>query len=428
MAKENSYLTFMDNSWYFDWTIPKRLKSHFKQVRFRCSLNTKDLKQAQFYRNKYLLPVITANSIADILENLSRSIEVTNLDLDRAVSELKIFSGRKTEDQSSLTLIELANQFLEHYKKGNPSLASIKKVSGNIDTAYAIFGKGKIVDDIRKEEVVWFRDVLLSLPVGWQQKAKKEGGFDLTPATENERSMHPNTVKEKITTLKQLFTWGISDCKLNRNDNPALGITIPGSGKQKHKRPPENHEADLLCKMPMPNVKTFDKEAWEYLPKFARYTGARPNEIAVLNAEDIIEKNEIRCLRITNFGENKRLKTESSERVVPVSSKLAPFLDELLARHPHGPLFPNCGNLYDGKKNLVQPAHYLLKTYNRFAKKIAPDQAFYCWRVYANTQMVNAGVNLLDCEAILGHKSDRMQRAYTAENLVRYKKALDSIY
>ncbi len=44
----------------------------------------------------------------------------------------------------------------------------------------------------------------------------------------------------------------------------------------------------------------------------------------------VIEKGDVKCLRITSFGEGKRLKTESSERLVPISDKLKPYLESFL--------------------------------------------------------------------------------------------------
>ena len=178
--------------------------------------------------------------------------------------------------------------------------------------------------------------------------------------------------------------------------------------------------------MPKSKSSLFDEEAWKSLPIFARYTGCRIAELAVLTSNDVLVKNGIRCLRITAFGENKKLKTESSERLVPVNEKLNPHLDSLLKRRASGRLFPYCGD-FKGKEGLVKSAHYFDKAYNRAAKKIAGDFSFHCWRVYANTQMADAGIDILDREAILGHRSDRIQRVYTAENIQRLKKAVETI-
>ena len=90
-------------------------------------------------------------------------------------------------------------------------------------------------------------------------------------------------------------------------------------------------------------------------------------------------------------------------------------------------MFKNCGHWYDDKGNIRKPAHYFLKAYNNAAKKIAPDFSIHCWRVYGNTQMADAGIDILDREAVLGHKSDRIQKVYTAENLKRLKRAVDTI-
>jgi len=427
MAKDTKYLSQIRGTWHFNFTVPTRLTKWFKQKRIRYSLNTSDYKQARFIRDKYLMPVVTAQNLVELIENFSQFIDIAEIDLDKKINGLSSFLDRATE-RTDISLLQLGEGFLKQYKKGGFSDASIRKISSAVNSICGILGKNISAENIIKQDIIRYRDVLLNLPVGWQKKSLKGDAYDLTPAKENEKSMHPNTVKKQIETAHRIFSWGITDCKLERKDNPVDDVKIIGAGKKTHKRPPNSKECEQLCKLPISKSKHFDKEAWDMLPIFARYTACRIGEIAFLTVKDVVIKDDVLCLKITAHGDEKRLKNQSSERLTPVSKKLKPFLEKILAKYSDGPLFPHCGHWYDDKGKIRKPAHYFLKAYNIAAKKIADDLSVHCWRVYANTQMADAGVDILDREAVLGHKSDRIQRVYTAENMKRLQKAVDTIF
>ncbi len=427
MAKDTKYLSQIRGTWHFNFTVPTRLTKWFKQKRIRYSLNTSDYKQARFIRDKYLMPVVTAQNLVELMENFSQFIDIAEIDLDKKINGLSFFLDRMTEKQE-LSLFQLGEAFLKQYKKGGFSDASVRKISSAVNSICGILGKNISAENITKKDIIRFRDILLHLPVGWQKKLLKGDAYDLTPAKDDEKSMHPNTVKKQIEVAYRIFAWGINDCKLERKDNPVHDVKIIRAGRMTHKRPPEGNEVEQLCNLPMPRSKHFDQHAWDMLPIFARYTACRIGEIALLTVKDVVVKDDVLCLKITAHGDEKRLKNQSSERLTPVSKKLKPFLDKILTKHSNGPLFPHCGHWYDNKGQIRKPAHYFLKAYSKAAKKIADDLSIHCWRVYANTQMANAGVDILDREAVLGHKSDRVQRVYTAENMERLQKAVNTIF
>src|SRR6202007_280907 len=61
-------------------------------------------------------------------------------------------------------------------------------------------------------------------------------------------------------------------------------------------------------------------QKWGVLIAF--YTGARLNEIAQLQTDDIVQQNGIWCFSFSDSGETQRLKNKSSRRVIPIHSKL----------------------------------------------------------------------------------------------------------
>ncbi len=403
MAKDTKYLSQVGDTWHFDYLVPKRLKKWFKIQRIRHTLNTSDLTQAVKLRDVYLRPVISAQTAEELLKQLNSYIEIAERDLEEGIGKLKTFMNRKNIGSNLMTLSEICDYFMKHYQKRNPAPASVSKYKSTISAVSFILDGNTPADSIEKKDILRFRDILLSAPVGWQ----KSGIGTASPKKKKEKekkTMNANTVKDIVRMVKNIFDKAIEDEIIETKDNPAGKIDIDGVDV-KSKRPPEGKEVELLCNLPYRKTKLFDKEAWRMMPVFARYSGCRVGEIALLTAKDIIVKNGIRCLKITAFGEGKKLKTESSERLVPISDKLKPFLDKMLKNHTSGRLFPKCGD-FKGKDGSVKQAHYFDKYYNRATKNVAEDLSFHCWRVYANTQMADSGVDILDREAILGHKTD----------------------
>lgn len=417
MAKDTRYLSFIHNSWHFDYPVPQRLKKWFRIHRIRHSLNTSDVNQAIKLRDLYLRPVISAETAEEMLKQLHSYLEIAGTDLEQSVGKLKSFINRNKSEKLP-TLKEICDYFIKHYHKRNPAPASVSKYNSAISAVCFILNGDTPADSLEKKDILHLRDSLLSAPVGWQKSG-------IRTAKEGERTINPNTIKDVVRMLNNIFAKAIKDEIIERKDNPSDEIDIT-EAKTKSKRPPEGKEIELLCNMPMVKSSLFDGESWRMLPVIARYTGCRVTEIALLTAKDIITKSDILCLKVTAFGEHKKLKTASSERLVPVSEKLKPYLDKLLKSHPSGRLFPKCGD-FNGKDGNIKRAHYFDKAYNRAAKKVSKDLSFHCWRVYANTHMADAGIDILDRESILGHKSDRIQRVYTADNLQRLKKAIDKI-
>lgn len=59
-----------------------------------------------------------------------------------------------------------------------------------------------------------------------------------------------------------------------------------------------------------------------WVPVICIYTGARVNEIAQLDIDDVYKKDGIWCIDINDRGESKSVKTQASNRIVPVHSDL----------------------------------------------------------------------------------------------------------
>ena len=86
-----------------------------------------------------------------------------------------------------------------------------------------------------------------------------------------------------------------------------------------------------------------------------------------------------------------------------------------------GQLFPRNGTY----KNKI--AHDFSKAYNRKAKAVGSHCTFHGLRSYAISQMANAGVDPIDRRKISVHTDKDIHAGYTRNNLIRFKKAVDTI-
>ncbi|MDP6439937.1 MAG: tyrosine-type recombinase/integrase [Candidatus Brocadiia bacterium] len=410
---DTKYLQKRGNCWYV--RVPRPPDSWGMSGEFVSTLRTPDLKTAQRLRDKYLMPLLAETAAVDMVAAIARAAATGQEAIARRLADLP---NQLSGLGSRLTLRKAGKLFLDYLdSSGSYAPGTLAEYRSAIDTACRLLGPDTNVADLGRREAAALRDELLRLPVGWQRSKQP-----ISAAGKGQRTVSAARVDTILMYLRRLWHWLIKDGRVFRKDNPFDDVKVARVAAN-HKRSPTREEADALMALPRPEA--LDGHAWRMMPLLARYTGCRAGELAQLEAKDVVTEQGIRCLRVTARGEGKRLKTASSERLVPVAEKLAPHLDDLLLRRKQGRLLD--AGRYEAADGTVKHAHRFLKHYNRRAKQVALDLSFHCWRVYANDAMATAGVDIGDRERLLGHVSSRTQAAYTPENLKRLKAAVDSI-
>ena len=125
-----------------------------------------------------------------------------------------------------------------------------------------------------------------------------------------------------------------------------------------------------------------------------------------------------RCFKIT-----KEFCKTHADRFVPISDKLAPFITQKNIKQAAA----TCARFDEDGRRQESPAQ---KRYNRAVKKIEGCESAkdHSWRVYAQTMMIEAGIDDLIVKRIIGHKdSSNVHYGYTAARVEAMKKALDTI-
>jgi integrase len=410
---DTKYLQKRDGCWYIRVARPPKSWG-LGGKEFLHSLKTGELRHAQRLRDKHLCPILAEDSSVRMVEAIARILGTADADMNERLRQFGIQLG----DDGTMSLADLAAKFIAAAEKADYKPATVKVFRSTLKALIIILGDDLELRDLKKAHILKFRDTLVDLSANWLIRSTDQ----LEPATGDAKSVSPRTIQGYLRRLNRIFAWAIEE-DIYVGENPVAGVHTTFT-RRKTMQQVTVEEADALLAMPYPKNKNVDARAWTYMPLIARYTGARIAEIGQLRREDVVKVEGTLCLSIGSSG-GRSVKTESSERLVPVSDKLRPHILKLHRIVKQGRLFPNCGDWKD-KNGYVQTAHGF-KLWNRHVKDVGAHISFHAWRRYAVTQMANAGVAEIDRMRIVGHAVGGTHAIYTGEDLKRYKEAVDRI-
>lgn len=222
------------------------------------------------------------------------------------------------------------------------------------------------------------------------------------------------------------FDWAIASGYYPRGDNPATGH-VSYSLREKRARRKLGFKAYDRVQIQM----IFSPSNFEKLSENARwasllglYTGARASEVGQLLIADIILEGKLPCIRISDEGENQKVKTEVSLRTVPLHPDLLAlgFMDWVATRKRagHQRLFPQAkGDALNGQGN------WITKAFSRHLATIGKDwpkakRGFHSLRKTFIQELQTLGVASELRAQIVGHELDdehhaTYSRAFTAK-------------
>lgn len=175
------------------------------------------------------------------------------------------------------------------------------------------------VDLISRQDARKFRETALKLPPRLNQLPDGQSLEEVIKTATSTISL--TTFNNYVKNLTTFFTYAIREGYCERN--PFDGLRVKQRGKVSEERS-VFAEADLR--------RLFSKEVYAsvssskpnqyWLPLLGLYTGARLNELCQLYLDDVVTINGVDCLHIRASRPDQKLKTASSERLVPIHSKL----------------------------------------------------------------------------------------------------------
>lgn len=349
--------------------------------------------------------------------------------------------GNTLPQQSSLTLKQAITDFMAERMQGGgwTERTRISRVA-QFALLYEIFGEDfniAALDAIKASNV---KKTLQSLPKNRNKNSKTRGLSlpDVLKVTGIEK-LDTKTINDYLSSYQSLFAWAENQGFVQRNAFGKLNIRQKKGGEKKRNAFTQEQIKIILKALPQYAPEKYKKSYPYWGTLIGIYTGARVNEIAQLALEDIKEEKGIWYFDITNEEDdenedgNKRLKTTSSKRRVPIHDALLSLgvlehIEKLKTQKQHR-LFPDL----NFRANEGGYGRYLSRWFNeRFLVKLGiktKGLSFHSYRHTLVTALLNAGVPLPIAQDIVGHKKAGVTEGVynSGYNLDVLKAAIDKL-
>jgi integrase len=310
-----NFLRLRNRHYYLRIRVPADLRRTIPEEEILKSLRTKDRKSALLASSRLVSQVLEVFSL----------IRGGYINEDQAKGKLSDITGRTPRVASkqpstvnlpsdSPTLRKVIGQYTKDHETAWTAKTRLEYGS-YYRLLLDVLGDKK-VSEIDRDAVRDLRDTLAKLPANIY---KKHPGLtiqqvltipDLTP-------MSITTVNKLLTLFGSLMLHCVKEGQ--RIDNPAGGLKIKQNRKAEEERKAYTKEdlRKIVSALPSPT----DKPERYWIPMIGMYSGMRLGEICGLHVSDVKQFDGVWCFDV-NEEDDKRLKTVSSTRLVPIHPKL----------------------------------------------------------------------------------------------------------
>lgn len=239
-----------------------------------------------------------------------------------------IFSSESSGHPASRgrTMGQLIDAYrLEFASHWSPSTE--KNYAVTIRAVEELIGRSRPLCEVGRDECREVRDVLARLPPNYRKRPETRHLSRREAAAWAERlrvaPVKPATLNAYVAKLSAILDFGVREEWLASNSARRLSVRDPV--------PPQEKRASFTT--PQLN-RIFHAPPWNgppqieganparyWVPLLALFTGARAGELCQLRASDIEERAEALIIQVRP-GERRRLKTNSSSRVIPIHPEL----------------------------------------------------------------------------------------------------------
>ncbi|MBL4644827.1 MAG: hypothetical protein COA52_09925 [Hyphomicrobiales bacterium] len=263
-----------------------------------------------------------------------------------------------------------------------------KSIQGYLSVVVEILGNDTLVADISQTGCERVRDLLMDLPPNFSKlKPLQNRPIEEMVRIARQRGMgklSPTGVNNYLSYLCSFLSWCQKRSMISQVPIAYSDLKVADPVKNKHKRSSfSDHQLSVIF-----NSEVYSSNRREgslfWVPLIALWNGMRSNEICQLDATDIRKVDGIWGFDITDISKiginDKKLKTGSSLRFIPVHNKLIEFgLLDFHAQRPHtAKLF---GDITIGSDGYYSTN--FSKVSNRYLKKIGvhgPRHKFHSFR------------------------------------------------
>ncbi|WP_205598533.1 site-specific integrase [Halomonas sp. NO4] len=387
--------------YYFRLVIPPSQRSSIGKIEFRRSLRTRSKREAVMRCAEAL-----TEAMGILAGQGSEKAPVTPLQAPKPVisSVLEAYKRQQALEGVSIKTID-DKEFI---------INLLIRVIGNIQ-----------VEAITLDHAKRFREVALQLPPRLNRiKGDKSLNTIIKEATTN---ITITTYNNYIKYLSSFFAYAVREGYLV--NNPFYGMKIKVKQKQNSFR--STFTGDDLAKI-FEAIQHQNKPFKYWLPYLGLYTGARLNELCQLYTKDIKFVDGIPCIHIQQTMIDQCLKTENSERVIPVHSKLIElgFLEYIDFLGDSSKVFPE---LTRHKKHgySAQPSKWFARLRQSIGLMGDEKKDFYSFRHTVADHLKQKGISENLIGALLGHTTggitnNRYGKDYKPKVLVDVVESIDS--
>ena len=360
----NTYLVFRQtgSTYSFRSIVPKDLQSFLGTKEFQLSLRCGILKQAkllsshlynlsqQLYDQLRNESAHFRTSIDPIKEKLRSELAKLNpaITPNPKPEETKASNNQKpieistTPISSAISIAQLSAKFISAKNEvGYPS----KTINGYYDThklAISVLGDVAI-DSLTHHHGRRLVSILKQLPVN-RVKSYSNLTIQQLLQLKNEPTISHKTILKHVERISALFNWAIKQGYTS--ENVFRGKLEPIRNTEKIEKHFTNQELHLVLgdKLNRESL-AINKPERYWATLISAYSGARLNEVCQLNVSDIQKMDGIWAINFNADSEDKSVKTEAGNRVIPLHPKLLnlgllDYINQIKGQNYHK-LFPN---------------------------------------------------------------------------------------
>ncbi len=309
----------------------------------------------------------------------------------------------RSATSSSMTLQQAVERYVAEHTRPGQEMWTAKTRAENeaiFDLFLRILGKNLPIMETSRSVINEYRETLMQLPPNLNKSAKyRDKSIADVLAIKGIAPMATNTVNKNLTRVASLFRWAYRHGHVTVN--PAESLTVRNSKRADEERPAFPDEE--LQRLFAPRKIRHPYQHW--LPLLGLYTGARLEEICQAHLDDFKEVEGVMVLHICP-GENKKLKSKSANRMVPLHSALlkAGLLEYIEEKRKEGSarLFPELSRGRDGYGQTAS------KWFSRLRRQVGVEGVFHSFRHTVATRLKEVDVPEHAIAQIMGHEHSQI--------------------
>jgi integrase len=261
-----------------------------------------------------------------------------------------------------------------------------------------------LLDDINREVLKDYKAKLQKLPANFTKNPiYRNKTISEILVMEISKPMSATSVNKHISWITCVLNYALKEEYILRN--PAVGLKVQRNGRADLERMAYSLD-DIKATI---NHLTWNPKHPEryWVPLIGMYQGMRLNEICQLHCEDIQQVDDIWCININDRMEDKTIKNETSERIIPIHPNLviAGLLEYVeIAKQKHERLWPALHKRRDGY------AHDFGKWYQLYNRKYIskePRKVFHSLRHSFIDYFKQAGTSEALIAELVGHSNEK---------------------